>query len=235
MEADIPKNLFIRELAARHRVILLGGMAVIAHGFSRQTKDFDIWLEPFSGAHEWAAMLLATTRVFPEAKLWSLAQRRELADAELAAEAEDSGVVRINGFALPVDVFRKPNEMEPEDFERVWAATRRMDDKVALPDEIDLYLTKANTGRENDWHDRVFLEGRVKQRYRERLPVCDAAEARGLMERFLDPEVLAFALENPDAEVRAMALAHLREFEAEGDPYSRDILAAWRTKNPSPG
>jgi hypothetical protein len=54
-----------------------------------------------------------------------------------------------------------------------------------------------------------------------------------LIERFLDPEVLAFALDNPGAEVRAMALAHLREFEAEGDPYSRDILAAWRVKNPA--
>jgi hypothetical protein len=157
MEADIPKNLFIRELAARHRVILLGGMAVIAHGFSRQTKDFNIWLEPLGSVQEWAAMLLATVHIFPEAKLWSLAQRRELADAELAAEAEDFGVVRINGFALPVDVFRKPNEMKPEDFERVWAATRRMDDKVALPNEIDLYVTKANTDREHDWQDRPFF------------------------------------------------------------------------------
>ena len=126
METDIPKNLFIRELAARHRVILLGGMAMIAHGLTRQTKDFDIWLEPFSGAQEWAAMLLATTRIFAEAKLWSLAQRRELADEELAMEAEDSGVVRINGFALPVDVFRRPNEFEPEDFERVSVEFRKL-------------------------------------------------------------------------------------------------------------
>ena len=234
MEADIPKNLFIRELAARHRVILLGGMAVIAHGLSRQTKDFDIWLEPFGSADEWAANLLAVAGNFPEATLWSLAQRRELKAEEVASEAADAGVVRIRGFALPVDVFRRPNEMEePEDFERVWAGTQRMDDKVALPNEIDLYATKANTGREHDWQDQLFLEGRVKKRYRERLPVCDAAEARALLERFLDPEVLGSALDNPDAEVRAMALTHLREFEAEGDPYSRDILAAWQSKNPA--
>jgi hypothetical protein len=43
METDPPKNLFIRRLADLHRVILLGGMAVIAHGRSRHTKDFDIW------------------------------------------------------------------------------------------------------------------------------------------------------------------------------------------------
>ena len=77
--------------------------------------------------------------------------------------------------------------------------------------------------------------GRMKVRRRERLPVCDAAEAGALLERFLDPEVLGCALDNPDAEVRAMALTHLHEFEAGGDPYSRDILAAWRRRNPPPG
>ena len=139
----------------------------------------------------------------------------------------------MNGLTLPLDVFRRPNELEIENFEDIWPRARALKEGTRLPDEIDLYRTKINTGREQDWHDRIFLEGRVKARFRERLPVCDAAEARGLMERFLDPEVLAFALENPDAEVRAMALTHLREFEAEGDPYSRDILAAWRTKNPA--
>jgi len=69
-------------------------------------------------------------------------------------------------------------------------------------------------------------------RCRERLAVCNPEEARGLFERFLDTDVFKSALENPDAEVRAMALAHLREFEAEGDPYSRDILAAWWAKHP---
>jgi hypothetical protein len=93
MATDIPKNLFIRELAARHRVILLGGMAMIAHGLTRQTKDFDIWLEPFSGAQEWAAMLLATTRIFAEAKLWSLAQRPVFARHPGRVADEESGGV----------------------------------------------------------------------------------------------------------------------------------------------
>ena len=31
-------------LANRRRVVLLGGMAVILHGLSRSTKDYDIWL-----------------------------------------------------------------------------------------------------------------------------------------------------------------------------------------------
>lgn len=232
MEANIPQNLFIRELAARHRVILLDGMAVIAHGLPRETKDYNIWLEPFGSAAEWAEKLLAVMRNLSQARLWSLAQRRELANKELAGEIDGCGVVRVMGFVMPADVFRKPNTLELEDFERVWSATRRMEDNVALPDVIDLYATKANTGREQDWQDQLFLESLVKKRYRERLPVCDVAEARALLERFLDPEVLQFALDNPAAEVRELALRHLREFEAEGDPYSRDILAAWRKKNP---
>jgi hypothetical protein len=52
------------------------------------------------------------------------------------------------------------------------------------------------------------------------------AEAKSMTDRFLDPEALQYAKDNPDPEVRALALKYLREFEAEGDPYSRDILAA---------
>ncbi len=47
-----------------------------------------------------------------------------------------------------------------------------------------------------------------------------------MLDRFLDPEVLQYARTNPHHEVLALALKYLREFEAEGDPYSRDILAA---------
>lgn len=38
-------------------------------------------------------------------------------------------------------------------------------------------------------------------------------------------------MEHPDAEVRELALAHLREFADEGDPFSQAILAG----RPIPG
>lgn len=76
--------------------------------------------------------------------------------------------------------------------------------------------------------DIAFLESLVKTRFRERLPVCDFAEATGMLDRFLDPEVLQYARTNPHPEVRALARKYLHEFETEGDPYSRDILAAWK-------
>lgn len=228
METDPPKNLFIRRLADLHRVILLGGMAVIAHGRSRHTKDFDIWLEPFDTPETWAAHLSAILKEFPEAYIWSLAQRRNLDHSEVATEIGQFGVLRIGGFSLPVDVFRKPNEFTTEEFESVWRDSKLMEDKVALPNELHLYITKINTGRQHDLDDIAFLESLVKTRFRERLPVCDFAEATGMLDRFLDPEVLQYARTNPHPEVRALARKYLHEFETEGDPYSRDILAAWK-------
>lgn len=233
MGAEKSADIFVTQLAQRHRVLMLGGMAVIAHGLSRKTKDVDLWLEPAESAAAWAAALCAATAAFAQARFWSLARKRDLSAEEIADEVAEFGVLRISGFDRDIDVFRRPNEMELGDFEEVWAGAKLMEDGTRLPSEPHLLVTKSNTGREHDFQDQIFLEGRVKARYRERLPVCDAVEARGLMERFLDPEVLAFALENPEAEVRAMALGHLREFEAEGDPYSRDTLAAWRVKNPA--
>ncbi|MGI8605512.1 MAG: hypothetical protein ACR2OZ_21260 [Verrucomicrobiales bacterium] len=228
MDSALPADSFVSALAAHHRVLMVGGMAIIAHGLDRKTKDVDLWLEPKASSSVWAEAMREILTNFPRARLWSLAQRRDIEPNEIADEVEDFGVVRISGFDRDVDVFRKPNEMEIEDFERVWNAhTRILSDGVRLPDPIDLYLTKANTGREHDWQDQLFLESLVKRRFRERLPVCDLAEAKDMLDRFLDPQVLEFALDNPHGEVRELALSTLREFEAEGDPYSRDILAKW--------
>ncbi len=226
MEDKIPENLLIRELASRYRVILVGGMAVIGHGHARLTKDYDIWLEPMETAGEWADVLVSTCARHPEARFWSLAQKRDMTPCEVAAEVEETNVVRVTGLNLPVDVFRCPNEMEVADFDLVWSRASVMEDNVALPDPIDLYLTKADTGREQDWQDQIFLESKVKDFFRERLPVCPLEEAQGLLKRFVDPQVLEFALVNPDPAVRELVLSELRLFEAEGDPYSRDILAS---------
>ena len=49
-----------------------------------------------------------------------------------------------------------------------------------------------------------------------------------MFDRFLDPEVLQYARTNPNLGVRELARKYLHEFEVEGDPYSRDILADWK-------
>ena len=43
-------ELLISALATKHRVLMLGGMAVISYGLDRKTKDVDVWLEPMAGA-----------------------------------------------------------------------------------------------------------------------------------------------------------------------------------------
>jgi hypothetical protein len=40
-------------LASKRRTVLLGGMAMILHGLSRNTKDYDIWLDPLPDAQTW--------------------------------------------------------------------------------------------------------------------------------------------------------------------------------------
>ncbi len=126
---------FIVALTERHDVIVIGGLAVIAHGFNRPTKDADIWLDP-----------------------------------------------------------------------------------------IDLAISKDLTNREKDGHDIRFLESKVRSRWIELLPTATSGEAEALLERFVDWQTCEAALRNPDAAVREMALDFLREFAAEGDPFSQAIL-----------
>ena len=57
---------YISKLTASHRVVLLGGLAVIAHGFSRNTKDVDIWLDPLAETSDWLDIILEISQEFDE-------------------------------------------------------------------------------------------------------------------------------------------------------------------------
>ena len=52
-----PVSAVVGPLTRRHRVLLLGGLAVIAHGHSRHTKDADVWLDPMASPNVWLAAL----------------------------------------------------------------------------------------------------------------------------------------------------------------------------------
>jgi hypothetical protein len=52
-------------LASKRRTVLLGGMAMILHGLSRNTKDYDIWLDPLPDAQTWAAAIQQLLRREP--------------------------------------------------------------------------------------------------------------------------------------------------------------------------
>lgn len=229
MEPPLKADIFIHSLAAENRVVLIGGMAIISHGLSRRTKDVDIWLDPMESADVWTSRLLYTAGLFPDSQFWSLAQRCSLSPAEIAEEITEVGVVRITGLDRDIDIFRRPNELGEESFDEVWTrSVRVLSGGIRLPDPLDLHITKANTGREHDLKDQLFLETLIKASFRERLAVCDLTEATSMFDRFLDPEVLQYARTNPNLGVRELARKYLHEFEVAGDPYSRDILADWK-------
>ena len=51
----------IEALSSSHRVLVLGGMAVIALGLSRPTVDAAIWLEPMGSIDEWGETIRDVT------------------------------------------------------------------------------------------------------------------------------------------------------------------------------
>jgi len=53
---DTPSDSFIRRPTREHRVVVLAGAAVIAHGCTRSTHVGHIWLEPMRDSGEWSAV-----------------------------------------------------------------------------------------------------------------------------------------------------------------------------------
>lgn len=215
---------FIKELATQHRVILIGGLAVIAYGYNRPTMDADIWLDPMQSAGTWADALQSTCARFPELTTHTLPGWRQIFGTDIAEAADDVGMVRILGLDCPLDVFRRPNEFPEDHFDEVYdrAAIHRYGTR--LPDPLDLIITKLNTGRDKDLNDSRHLESIVRQRYREILPSASLAETKKLFDRYIDWEVCSVALSNPDQSVRDYVVTCLREMAADGDPFAQALI-----------
>ncbi len=221
---DTPTDQFIRQLTRRHQVVVLGGLAVIAHGLSRTTYDGDIWLDPMGDVSEWSAVLEKTCLEFGGLSLhrlpgWVLVSGSDVIDA-----VEETNMVRIHGLDCPLDVFRKPNEIEISEFDDVCQRAEPRSDGTLLPDPLDLIRSKFNTERDKDLYDILHLESVVRADYKSRLPTASLEEATALLDRYSEWQVLLPALENPSPEVRELAMTHLREFAAAGDPFSLAIL-----------
>lgn len=216
----------MRRLAAEKRVVLLGGLAVIAHGYSRSTHDADVWLEPMSSPAEWAEFVQGVAGWEPGLRLVRPPHWQGVVDvAELAAVADDIGMVRLLGLECPLDLFRRPNELEEEAFEQVWAGATRSEDGTFLPHPVDVLLSKEDTGRGKDFGDQRFLEEKIRAEWIGKLVNATTAEAEALLTRYADHAVCAAALQNPDVAVQALARGLLEEMAAHGDWFSRDVLA----------
>lgn len=220
----IPVQAFLNELILRHRVVVIGGLAIIAHGYSRHTEDADIWLEPKISAAEWALAIEGVARKFPGTTLHRLPGWVRVEGAELIEAAEETGMIRVRGLATPLDIFRRPNEYDEIAFDDVVSRARLNSDGSHLPEPLDLIQTKLETNREKDQLDINFLEGLIRADYKLRLPAASFEEASAMLARYSEWAVLRAALENPDSRVRDLAMEHLQEFADAGDPFSLAIL-----------
>lgn len=107
---DSTAGQFIEALASQHRVLVIGGLAVIAHGFNRPTKDAGVWLEPLNSASEWAEALGKVCDLFSGLSLHTLPGWREIAGAQIALgnpaqEVRDYAVECLREMAAEGDPF----------------------------------------------------------------------------------------------------------------------------------
>jgi hypothetical protein len=220
---ETPTDHFVRALTRRHRVIVLGGLAVIAHGFSRSTFDGDIWLDPM-GSSEWSDFLEKACIEFGGLPLHRLPGWIPVSGQDLVDAVDETHMIRIQGLDCPLDVFRKPNEIEISDFDSFCQRAAIRGDGTLLPDPLDLIQSKFDTGRDKDLQDILYLESVVRTTYKNRRPTASLEEAEAMLGRYSEWQVLVPALQNPSPEVRELAMTHLREFAAAGDPFSQAIL-----------
>lgn len=214
----------VRRLAADHRVVILEGVAVITHGLSRNTQDLDVWLDPMESPDVWCAVVLSALAGFPEIALIEMGSFSPVEKVNFPELIEQDGLVRISGLDRPLDIFRRPNEMEVSGFEEVWNRATPQADGTRLPDVVDLLVTKQDTGRARDTYDIQFLEGKAEEIYLARLPHAQADEALDMLARFLNPKVADAASRHSDARVREAGVKFLRELAEAGDPFARDFL-----------
>jgi hypothetical protein len=222
MEDSLTSDDLTQVLVRHFRVLALGGVAVIAHGFGRNTHHADIWVD-MASAEDWAkaiGVFLYAKRHHPTA----IGSWQPVNQADLANIIALDGVVRIKGLDRPLDIFRAPNEIEITSFDEVWERALPLEDGTRLPDVVDLLLSKQDTGRDKDLQDIAFLEAKAEREYLEKLPQADEATARHMLDRFLTPKVAEAALSHPSVAVRELGLRFLHELAAEGNPFAADIL-----------
>jgi hypothetical protein len=213
-----------RKLAEKHRVLMLGGLAVISHGHSRPTYDADIWLDPALSPEKWSQVVIDVLNEHPGMRIVAIGTWGEVPPGELAKVIERDGVVRTMGAKQPLDIFRDPNELEIGDFDAVWERGMRLNDGTRVPDVVDLLVTKQLTDRTKDIQDIAFLEAKAEAEYLAKLPGATDEEAAFMLGRFLTPKVAEAAMKHPAEAVRVLATGYLKELAEDGDPYARDIL-----------
>lgn len=147
------------------RYLVVGGLAVVAHGFLRFTADIDLVLDPDPAAMRRAVEALSGLGYTPRAPVPFV----HYADPEARATwVREKGLAVFSVFspehrATEIDLFLEP----PFDFETVYVRARRFEvgpgataTFVDLPDLLEL---KRRVGRPQDLQDIAALES-VRER-----------------------------------------------------------------------
>lgn len=153
---DDNSNLFLSLLESLHRegveYILVGGYAVVLHGSSRFTEDIDVFIRK---TEENVERLRRALR--------SISDDDSIKEITLK-EIEDYSVLRyIGDNGLIVDIIGNLGEAftyENIESERVDYQGR----KINIATLGSLYKLKANTYREIDQEDLLFIQGKLKDK-----------------------------------------------------------------------
>lgn len=219
-----PSSQIVESLASKYRVLILGGLAVIAHGLSRTTEDADIWLEPLESATRWCQALRTAVQPYDKAYFFDVSQHGKIVPDSLEEVITTVGMIRVGGLDRYLDVFYLPNQLELEDFEFAWDMAALGLGKSRVMDESFLIATKTDTGRPSDQNDVSFLENKLRQEISAQLQTCSLAEAERHFSRYLDHSTCLAALENPEVTVQKMGLDGLRQLAGGGNPFAMDAL-----------
>jgi hypothetical protein len=215
-------------LASKRRTVLLGGLAVILHGLSRNTKDYDIWLDPLPDVQSWASpiqQLLTREASLQARRISTFGGWKPISVGDVPVAGTEDRLIRIAGIERPIDVFFVPNEFEAVDFEGVWERGISIEHGVRLIEAIDLIVTKQLTDRPQDETDIRFLTNKIEERYRSRLRTCSESEAVYMLNRFATPEIAAIAVrESKEDSIRAIGWRILREMRDNGDPFAEEFI-----------
>lgn len=218
----------IENLAGRYRVLVLGGMAVIAHGLTRTTVGADIWLEPIGGIAEWCDVVREALHGKSPTYYFDVSRQKKIAPNDLEETIGNAGMVRIGGLDRYLDVFYQPHLLDVEDFEAAWKFASLGLGAARVLDESFLIATKTDTGRDSDHEDVAFLEAKLRREMTSRLAVCGTEEARTLFSRYIDHATCLAALGNAGSAVQALGLEGLRELASDGNPFA---FAALKERN----
>jgi hypothetical protein len=221
----------VESLAEDRRVLVLGGLAVIAHGLSRTTEDVDIWLEPLKDVAMWCHGVRTAIAPYDGVYFFDVSQHRKIDPDRLEETVVAVGMVRVGGLDRYLDIFYQPNQLDIEDFETAWNFAMLGLGKARVMDESFLIATKTDTGRTSDHHDVSFLEKKLRREISFQLKICSPAEAERHFSRYLDHATCQAALTNPDAAVQRLGVIGLCELAKDGNPFAIEALKNWEKRS----